>query len=234
MKRLDRSEVFQNREFRVMPAQDVDPYDWEIIQGLQFDALSNALEGKRSSDEVAYVLHMDDLDRYIAGRVDPSIEVREGRMLAGNEYRNPTVITASKRLDGSEDQSQSPTVGYLYVAENVSGSNPLVRKMKWKMPPYTYAWAREIAVAPPLQRQGIAKQMALLALDDYQPNQEVACYVWEESRSVLDAAWDLGMERTGVSDPRPVFGEDKWPVKTSRLVIKVSDLRLTLNEGVTS
>lgn len=233
METRDRSEFIDDREFRVMPAQRVDPYDWGIIRDLQFDALSSALAGVRSADEIGHILHMDDLDRYIAGRVDPSIEVKEGRLLAGNEYRNPTVAIASSKLDGSEDDSQPPIVGYLYLAENVSG-NALERKIKWRMPSKTYVWAREIAVAPDLQRRGIASQMASLALEDYAPEQEVACYVWDENRGVLDAAWDLGMQRTGKTDPSIVFGEGTFPAVTSRLVMPVGELRQRLSGSTTS
>ncbi len=203
------------------------PNPWAEIQDVEYRAFKSALP-ERSNEELGRFLDIGDLSCYIALRQNPELAADLGRLNTDQEFDDMTVTTATVvEAPDSEGQQLRKIVGYLYLANNVSGSSGWQRAIKKRIAPLNYVWAREIAVDPDYQNRGVARNLALFGLADRWPHQKVAAYVWEESTAMMAIANRLGMTDTGTEQKTP-FGPETAPVSQHRFTIPVAELESKL------
>ena len=185
--------------------------EWLEVQKLMRYALSSA-GLPRTQEEIDYLLHWGDLYSFRESRVEPG----SGSFNPNQSFANLQTVRA---FDGAD------LVGYLYCADNTSGS-PLLRWSKMRLPHLRhkkYAWLREVATHPEYQGQHVASALGYLALKDKKPKQGVSAYVWRENEAAMAAAASLEMEATD-SQYLQVFGEGTEPVEQIRYASSVYDL----------
>lgn len=186
-------------EFWVSTPDELGVEEWRDIQALERRAFADAMPGRRQG-EIDYLVQADDLEGFIGSRLDPMQAVSAGRLRPDNNYADPRVVLAT-----AGDVQE--LIGYGYAANNTSGRTGIERHVKMMGVAKKYAWLREVVVAPEAQRHGVARVMAGLLLDGFDPRQPVSAYTWIENDAGMQLASRLGLQATGQSPDRP-FGPD--------------------------
>jgi len=182
--------------------------DWMLVQTLLMGAFESAMP-HRSQAEIEYLFKADNLEDFIATRLDPQAAVDQGRMNPNQSFKLPLVSLAH---DGSE------ILGYLYAADNVSGRSVWGRKVKMTQVAKRYAWLREAAVAPSRWGQGIGRLLVTEALKTRHPEQRVTAYAWTENKRAINLLRRIGFETPDGPDEVTVFGPESRPAEQWRLV----------------
>jgi len=191
----------------VVDANTISDERWIEAQLLQRDSFSSTLEG-RSEEDIAQLVSLHDPFKYIASHRDPNVEVG-GRFSGNQEYNRPRVVIAK---DGED------LIGFAYSSDNISGT-PMQRAVKRHLVSKNYLWLREIAVHPEYHRQGVARKMGKLILEDADIKQPVAAYIWPEVRGMdfLEGVLkNLDFFKTGTQDVK-IFGKNRPSVKQVRM-----------------
>ena len=194
-----------SQEVKLYDPSRLDRDEWRRLQSLQRDAFSSVID--RPQEDIDYLVQWDDPNRYYDSRRDPNTEVGR-RYNPDQSYTRPRVAVAT--------ESREP-IAFAYTAHNVSGASPVVRLVKRLSVVKNYLWLREIAVKPDYQRQGVAKQLGQVLLNDALERQPVAAYVWPDEIEFLTGVLrGLGFSPTAERQIH-LYGEDKPAVKQVRM-----------------
>ncbi len=205
-------------EVKLYNPTELNREEWADLQVLFRDSVGSTIEKYGINDrydiEIDALAEMDDPERFYRSHLDPNTEVGR-RYRKGQSYSNPRVAVAT--------EANEP-VGFMYVANNVSGSNKELKRLSIIK---NYLWLREVAVKPDQQRQGIAKQLGVTILKSANKLQPVSAYVWPNEISFLPSVLEqLGFVKTG-EDEIPVFG-DEFP-STTQIRMQASSVKNVLS-----
>jgi GNAT superfamily N-acetyltransferase len=189
--------------FVSLPAPQVSRATYRFAQALERLCFTESLN--RSQDEIDYLIDWDNPVEFANSRINPMQAVYSGKLRPDQSFSKPIATFAY------EDEKM---VGYAYSANNVSGNitQQAIKRMRGNK---NYVWFREIAVHPDYRRQGIARTLGYLSLQERKTKQPVTAYVWEEA-DVKKRLESLGFVSTGISKPY-VFGEAAPPVVQHRM-----------------
>lgn len=191
-----------NTEISLFGAAELNSTDWRRIQTVARHALLDL--SVRPDAEIDHFLHWDDPNRYMTGHIFPNTEVGK-RYREGNKYWGAKVAVAT---------IEDIIVGFVYSAQNVSGSNWLERSLKRHKPNPSnrYLWLGGAAVMPAYQRNGIGTDLLVATLKEAEPDQPVTTYtVPSESPDLTAKLREVGFTNIGVTSVRP-YGLDSRPV----------------------
>lgn len=197
-------------EHTVVSVELVDPHtldrdEWRQMQGLYRDGLAAVLD--RPQEEIDTYVGWDDAEGFYLSHLDPNSEV--GRRYNDNQsFSRPWVAIARH---GGEP------VGFMYSANNVSGATEQERHRKQLSVVKKYRWIREVAVAPWMQRHGLAKQLGQHTLLHSIPLQPVSTYIYPDVLPRLQETLEaFGFHETD-SQPVHAFGDDREAVRMVRM-----------------
>lgn len=203
--------------FEVLPPEELLDEQWADIQTLERAAFNEAFPN-REQIEIDNVLRWGNLRVFKDARINPASDIDRGRLKAGQRFGKPIVGLA---------YDNEHLTGYVYSADNASGSRAMVQAAKMLVPTRRYAWFREISVQPEYQGRGIAHVLGYLSLEQRNPLQPVTAYVWLDNPRMRALSCylvnNLDFERkpSSVTAKRP-FGALSDPVAQERLAAKSS------------
>lgn len=191
-------------EIKLYNPSQLDRDEWKQLQSLQRDAFASVID--KPQEDIDFLVQWEDPNRFYDAHIDPNSEVGK-RYNPNQSYTRPRIAVAT--------ESREP-VAFAYTAHNVSGSSSVDRFVKRLSVVKNYLWLREFAVKPGLQRQGVAKQLGRVLLNDAIERQPVAAYAWPDEIDFLpDVLRRLGFSATGERQVL-LFGENKPSVKQVR------------------
>ncbi len=184
---------------------DLDRYEWRQLQMLYRDSVAATLD--RPQDDIDAYVEWDDPEGFYLSHLDPNIEV--GKRYNGKQsFSRPRVAIATAARE---------PVGFMYSANNVSGETEAERHRKQLSVVKNYRWIREVAVAPWIQRHGVAKQLGRHTLLHTVPFQPVSTYIFPDQMPFIQAGLEsLGFWETGDQSVH-AFGDDRDTVKLVRM-----------------
>lgn len=184
---------------------EIDRVGWRQMQELYRDGLAAVLD--RPQDEIDAYVGWDDPERFYLSHLDPNAEVGK-RYNGGQSFSRPRVAIA---------MHLGEPVGFMYSANNVSGETDAERHRKQLTVVHNYRWIREVAVAPRMQRRGVAKILGRKTLAHTVPIQPVSTYIYPELIPHLQEYLEaVGFSETGDQTVH-AFGEDRDPVTLRRM-----------------
>jgi len=203
-------------EVKLYNPSQLDRDEWRQLQSLQRDAFASVID--KPQEDIDFLVQWEDPNRFYDAHIDPNTEV-------GKRYNANQVYTHSKVAIA---KANNELVGFAYSAHNTSGggspegphNNSLkaraVRRGKLLSITKNYLWLREFAVQPGLQRQGVAKQLGRILLNDAIERQPVTAYAWPDEIDFLPNI--LGKLGFSLTEEKPIhlFGEDKPEVNQIR------------------
>lgn len=188
----------------------VDPHEldregWRQMQGIYRDGLTAVLD--RPQADIDEYVGWNDPEGFYLSHFDPNIEIGK-RYNGGQAFSHPKVAIA---MEAGEP------VGFMYSANNVSGETDAERQRKQLTVIKNYKWIREVAVAPWIQRHGVARMLGRKTLSHALPVQPVSTYIYPDLiphlQEVLEA---YGFAETGDQTVQ-AFGEDRNPITLRRM-----------------
>ncbi len=192
--------------FWVGKPEDLEIEHWQQIQSIAKLAFTASF-GRVDEAGIDHLLHIGDVERFRDGRIDPQVDVADGRLNNG-EF---SFIRIALALNGEE------IVGETLVADNTSGPSEFIRHTKMRISPSLpipkfgqrrYAWIRETVVRPDFQHRGIAHTLGYRALHTRHPRQPVSTYEWDATYKDSERLESLGFKFTGGNLRKP-FGNDQ-------------------------
>lgn len=204
-------------EIQIYSANQLQAREWRELQSIQRESFLATLQ--RTPDEIAYLVDWDDPDRYRLAHEDPNTEVGK-RFRSNQEFSEPRVAIALE---------DSAPIGYLYAANNVSGSKA-ERMIKKLGVTKKYLWLREVAVRPDLQREGIASALGRSILEAAISHQPVTAYIWPTEIPFLQYKLEeFGFADTG-SQEVDLFGNNIMIEQIRMQAPSVKQVLLHLNQ----
>ena len=193
-------------DVKLFDARELDEHEWLQMQHILREG-SKALMDDRPADEIDSYVSWDDPRGFYLSHEDPNIEV--GKAFAGDQtFSHPKIAIA---------KAAGEPVGYLYVANNVSGATPQERRHKQLSVVRNYRWIREVAVLPGAQHHGIARHLGRHTMLHSFPLQPVSTYIYPSVVPFLQEKLEAaGFYETGSQEAYP-FGEDHDPVDMVRM-----------------
>lgn len=192
-------------ELYFIDARDADHETWNVVRGIAHTAFKNALP-IRSQQEIDIATHWLD-DTYYAHMANPNKLVGNG-LNADQQFWNPHLALAL--ID------KNPA-GYMYIADNSSGSNKLIRTLKHHKKDNNYVWVRSMAVSPEYQHKGLASYLARFALSHVNQKRPVTAYIWPNEIEGIQQMLEVhGFTAAGSSSTKP-FGDKSDTITEVRM-----------------
>jgi len=190
----------------LVDAHEIDRAGWRQLQEIYRDGLASTLD--RPQDDIDTYVGWDDPEGFYLSHLDPNTEVGK-RYNGGQSFSRPRVAIA---------MALGEPVGFMYSANNVSGETAAERRRKQLTVVKNYKWIREVAVAPQMQRRGVAKMLGQKTLLHALPIQPVSAYIYPELMPHLQETLEaFGFSETG-DQMVQAFGEASDPVTLRRMM----------------
>jgi hypothetical protein len=185
---------------------DLSRGEWAVNQDIAEEAFNHNLL-YRTPQEVAELVNRKNRTDYFYSHINPNNEVGK-RFNANQSYSKPRVALA---------YVDEALAGWGYAADNVSGSNEVIRIAKRLSVVKNFFWLREIVVRPEFMRLGVAKEIGKTLLKSAVERQPVSIYMWpnEEPAFMSEQATKLGFIPTGEKQVQ-LFGPTN-PVRQVRM-----------------
>lgn len=204
--------------FEIRDPGDIDDDTYHQIHDLERDAYQATLRNLRSPLEIDRFVHWKQFGIYRDLKRDPNLAVDLGLIYPNNNFRNAQMVTA---YEGDQP------VGFVYVADNVSGRNMLVRAAKWHVPEKQYAAFRDIVVHPDLGHHGIGHVLGYLALDQKHDDQTTTAYVYPDDFVNMERSLrKVGFEVTDEGGAAPFDEQER--VRMLRMAGLVREIKANL------
>lgn len=191
--------------FRAATPQELTTNEWRAVQALEYDAFSASFPG-RADQEIKHLTQMDEPEAFRLSRLDPANAIRQEKFFHKQSFARPKVIAASY---------DKQIIGYAYAADNVSGGL-LARTIKMHGTARRYAWLREVVVNPEFRRRGIATVMSGLLLENFDSEQPVSAYTWDENMPGSLFVQSLGLQVISTGRRVYPFGREAVAASMSR------------------
>ncbi len=190
---------------------------WEEMQGIAHSSVTADFPD-RSTEEIDYLLHTNNVERFSAGRIDPDIEVQEGRMHRNQSFENIKVVIVA------ESAGPKAVKAYGIISDNTSNKDrepKIVRDMKMRTPPgwsvplfgnRKHGAVREIMVPEEERERGLGWVVLYFLSITRNPKQPEKVYEFNPSLELTEDYINLGLSNI-TSERRQVFGPGSEEVK---------------------
>ena len=183
----------------------LDQAQWRQLQGISREAFTSTLN--RTPAEIDALIDWGNPTVYRISHIDPNSQVGK-RYNADQSFSKPRVAVA---IEAGEP------IGFAYSANNVSGANERIRRIKERSVVKNYLWLREVAVKPKFQQQRIAIELGRRLLQDAILLQPPTAYIWPDEIGFLQPVLErIGFKATDEKRAE-IFGAGNPPVRQVRM-----------------